>query len=192
MTDPTTDAALAAAFLEGQPGSRDALLARWLPEVLQWCARLGGPRVDPEDAAQDVLVVVIRRVEALDAPENFGPWLFGITRNVLRQHRRRAWVRRWIPGASTEQPSAWPGPERTTLRMETGRQVLEILERVPAAQREVLVLCDLEERTAGEVARLLGVPEGTVRSRLRLGRARFRKLAERRDLTPLRPCEEGS
>ena len=48
------------------------------------------------------------------------------------------------------------------------------------AQREVLVLCDLEERTAIEAAKLLGVPVGTVKSRLRLGRARFKEKPARR------------
>ena len=57
-----------------------------------------------------------------------------------------------------------------------------VLEKLPANQREALVLCVVEERSASEVAELLGVPTGTVKSRLRLARERFRTLAEKRGL----------
>jgi len=58
--------------------------------------RLGGPRIDAEDAAHDVFLVVFRRLPDLDDPQAFRSWLFGITRRVVAAHRRRAWVRRAI------------------------------------------------------------------------------------------------
>lgn len=176
---------LMTAFVEGRPGARDALVDRWLPEVLQWCARLGGPRVDPEDAAQDVVVIVITRAESLDDPTRFRAWLFGITRRVLAAHRRRAWFRRWVPGASTAHAHGADDPHADAEADQTGRRVQALLERLPAAQREVLVLCDLEERSAIEAAELLDVPVGTVKSRLRLGRERFRALCREHDIGPI-------
>jgi RNA polymerase sigma-70 factor (ECF subfamily) len=189
---PPSDPDLLAAFVAGRPGARDALLDRWLPEVLQWCARLGGPRVDPEDAAQDVVVVLITRVADLRDPARFPSWLFGVTRRVLAAHRRRAWLRRWVPGASTyDAPDPDAGAEHRLEADQTGRRVLRLLEELPAAQREALVLCDLEDRSAAEAAELLDVPVGTVKSRLRLGRERFRALCRAHDIGPLAIAEES-
>jgi RNA polymerase sigma-70 factor (ECF subfamily) len=173
------------AFVRGDAGARNALLDAWLPLVLQWATRLGGPSVDPEDAAQDVFIVVLRKLEGLQDLNGFAPWVFGVTRRVVSQHRRRAWVRRWVPGASTERTSSRPGPEAATARAEIGRQVLEILELLPAAQREALVLCEMEERTIAEAAGLANVPVGTIKSRLRLGREAFRRHAATTDLGQL-------
>lgn len=189
MTPRRPDPALAHAFVRGEPGARDALLDAWLPIVLQWAARLGGPHIDPEDIAQDVFIVVLRRLADVQDLDAFSGWLFGVTRKTVAAHRRRAWFRRWVPGATPDRASEAPGPEAETLTARRGRQVQALLERLPAAQREVLVLCDVEERTAVEAAELVGVPVGTVRSRLRLGRATFRRLATRADLEPLPSTE---
>ena len=152
-----------------------ALVDACLPEVLGWCTRLGGPRVDAEDAAHDVLIVLLKRVSSLERPHRFRSWLFGTTRRVLAAHRRRAWVRRWAPGVSTEVEAVGLGPERRARLSENSRLVQEALETLPRAQREVVVLADAEERSATEIAALLDLPVGTVKSRLRLGRARFAK-----------------
>lgn len=179
------DPDLPAAVLRGEPGARDALLGAWLPVVLQWAARLGGPRTDAEDVAQDVFLVVLRKLPQVRDLDGFPAWLYGITRKTVAAHRRRAWFRRWVPGVEPEGISSAPGPEQDALAARRARQVQALLEQLPTAQREVLVLCDLEERTAVEAAELIGVPVGTVRSRLRLGRERFRTLAASHPLEPL-------
>lgn len=145
------------------------------PTVARWCARLGGPRVDAEEAAQDVMMTLLRR----PVPEaELVAFAYGVTRNVIANHRRRVWWRRWLPGASVDRPGRHT-PLVDVESRETARNVAALLEALTASQREVIVLCDLEERSASEVAILLGVPEGTVRSRLRLARAAFRELAPR-------------
>ena len=190
MTHRPTDATLAAAFVEGRPGARDALLAHWLPRVLRWAARLGGPSIDPEDIAQEVFIVVIRRLADVEDLSKASAWLYGVTRKVVAQHRRRAWLRRWVPGASTERASEQPGPDSHAEKSQLGQAVHDLLDKLPATQREALVLVDLEERPTAEAAELIGIPLGTLKSRLRLGRARFRTLAERRDLASLLPARE--
>src|SRR6185503_16699218 len=104
-------------------------------------------------------------------------WAFGITRGVLRNHRRRAWLRRCVHGLVGGLVDPGPDPARLVEMGERARLVEAVLAALTPAHREVLVLCDLEERGRSEVAGLLGVPEGTVKSRLRLARARFRALA---------------
>ncbi len=179
---------------QGHDAARDRLVDAALPLVLGWCSRLGGPKVDPEDAAHDVLMTALARLHSLEDVERFGPWLYGITRRTLAGHRRRAWVKRWVPGATVfEAADPAPGPDHHRELSEIGAQVQAVLERLPPAQREVLVLCVVEERSATEAAALLGVPSGTIKSRLRLARERFRRLAEQRGLDAwILPVTEGS
>lgn len=156
------------------PGALDRLCAVWLPVVLGWTHRLGGPRVNAEDAAHDVFLVVFDRLGDLRSPGAFQSWLYGITRRVVAAKRRRAWVRRWLPGAVPDEADDGPDPARRTEQSEVADAVWQALEALPAHHREVLVLCDLEERPDSEVAELLGVPKGTVKSRLRRARIGLR------------------
>lgn len=167
----------------GDVAARQALFEASLPAVMRWCARLGGPYVDAEDAAQDVLLRVFDRLDELEKPEAFDAWLFSITRRVLAWHRRRVWWRRWVPGASLERATERDCPEQATSDARLAHHIHHILERLPEPQREVVVLCYIEERSTSEAARLLGISQGTVKSRLRLGRTRFAALARQRGLT---------
>ena len=167
----------------GDEAAREAVFETWLPVVLGWCVRLGGPRVDAEDAAHDVFLVVMRRLGDVERPDRFAGWLFGITRRVLRQHRRRAWVTRWQPNRALDHiPDHMPGSDTRVAHNQLCQQVWRILDDLPPSQREALVLASIEERSLREVSQILGVPQGTVSSRLRLGRAKFERLARSRGL----------
>ncbi len=165
--------------VRGGTGDRDRLLDTWLPVVVRWCAHLGGPGVDAEDAAHDVFIVALRRLDRLYDEAHTAAWLFGITRRVLAQHRRRAWVRRWVPGLSIDPADKARGPAALVSVSETAARVQAVLDQLPAAERDVLVLCLVEERSDREVAEMLGVPHGTVKSRMRRARARFLEIAQR-------------
>lgn len=169
---------------EGGTTTQEALFEAWLPVVLRWCSRLGGPKVDAEDAAHDVLVTALTRLHTLRNPADFPAWLFGITRRTLAWHRRRAWVQRWVPGFMPEVVDHRAGPESATASSELGVRVQEVLEELPTELREVLILCDLEERPDEAVATLLAIPLGTVKSRLRRARRRFAEAALTAGLGP--------
>ena len=160
--------------MDDAPGALSRLCDQWLPVVLGWTTRLAGPRIDAEDAAHDVFVVVFRRLHELHRPEAFGAWLYGITRRVVSAHRRRAWLRRWMPGGVPDVPSTQPDPSRIAEQASVADRVWAGLDALPMHHREVLVLCDLEERADSEVAEMLGVPKGTVKSRLRRARLALR------------------
>lgn len=150
------------AALEGDLRAWESVVQEWIPAVVQWARRLGGPSIDPHDVAQEVFETLWRRLD---------------TRRVVAGHRRRAWLRRWVPGLD---PADVPGHRVAPPDAERGelaRRVWQVLDRLPPPQREVLVLCDMEERTSAEVATLLDIPHPTVRSRLRLARERFRQEA---------------
>lgn len=160
----------------GLPGAMDALLDAWLPVVMGWCLRLGASPVDAEDLTHEVFLIVFRKVQSLREPRAFPAWLYGITRRVLAAHRRKAWFRRWLPGVEPTAIDPNPTPLDAAQTSEVAQQVWEALSLIPDKHREVLVLCDLEERADSEVAAMLGVPKGTVKSRLRRARANLRSL----------------
>lgn len=168
---------LVAQARRGDPAATERLVDLTLPVVLRWCVRLCGAGVNAEDAAHDTLIVVLDRLPSLQQPEAYAVWLYGCTRRVLARHRRKAWLRRWVPGAAVEErvdPAL--DPLDRSAQSETIRRVRAALAQVSVEHREVLVLCDLEERSNTEVAEMLGIPPNTVRSRLNRARAKLREL----------------
>lgn len=171
------------------PDDEDSFLAEVLPVVTGWCSRLASPGMDAEAAAHEVLIVLLRRRADLRPGAPILPWAWGITRHVVRVQRRTAWLRRWFAGREPEGPAS-TDPHRDYATAERTRLVHTILHALAEHHREVLVLCDVEERSRADVAELLGVPVGTVKSRLRLAREAFRVEAERRGLTVVLLLEE--
>lgn len=191
MTVSQPGIGFARAAIDGSDQAIDDLARAWLPTVYAWCHRLGGPGIDAEGAAHDVLMVMCRRVADVRTPESFPSWLFGTCRRVIANHRRRAWLRRWVPGPVRERAAPGAGPERHAEAREAADIVWTALDKLPTAQREVLVLCELEERSQSEAAGLLGVPLGTVKSRLRSARRAFRAEVEASGRAPGRDASRA-
>jgi RNA polymerase sigma-70 factor (ECF subfamily) len=179
----------------GDDQALNVLLERLIPVVVNRARRLGGPRI-AEDAAQDTLWQVTTHIAELRDPLAFRGWLHQIIRRVVDRHRKRAWVARWV-GALEHDVSDWSRlPEREVEKRKCAELVESILERIPKPQREVLVLAKVEGHTLPEVAALVGVAEGTARSRLRLAIERFtlhaKRLGLEPDLSPLYETEVAS
>lgn len=165
----------------GDRAAIDTMALAWGPTVLRWCARLGGPDVDPEDAAHDTIIRILGKLHKLEDSVAFPAWLFQTCRSVISLHRRRAWVRRII-GPFTGDPV---DPVDRFEESDLASAVQAALDVMPVDLREVLVLCDVEERTDTEAAHLLGIPVGTAKSRLRRARERFEIEATARGLAPV-------
>jgi len=169
---------------EGEDRALDQLAEEVVPILLRWCTRLGGPKVDPEDVAHDVLVVMVQKLPTLRDPDRFGAWLFQITRKQLANHRRKSWARQWLTGFFPTFSAGGAGTDDGVWQAELSSAVQEALDVLPVEQREALVLCDIEEMKDAEAAVLLEIPEGTLKSRLRLARKRFREFLAEREITP--------
>src|SRR4051794_18610769 len=140
------------------------LLRRHGPMVLGVCRRLLRNEADAADAFQATFLVLARRAGSVRPAALVGHWLYGVARRTAL-HARRAEARR---KAKEREAGARRPPWEDSDDL---REVLDAeLERLPRSQREVIVLCDLEDRGRTEVAALLGCPEGTVASRLDRGR----------------------
>lgn len=140
-------------------------------QIYRWAILLGLRPPEAEDATQEVFAIASRRIDTCHAEEALGSWLYQITRRVVANVRRKGWWKRVL--LSEEAPFGAFDEKETS---DTAKEIAirGCLERLPRAQAEVLVLMDVEGFTREEAADMLGVPPGTVASRLRLGRKAFR------------------
>jgi RNA polymerase sigma-70 factor (ECF subfamily) len=146
--------------------------------VYRQAARLGGPGIDAEDAAQEVFMVVARKLDTFDATSLITTWLYGITLNVIRSLRRRARIRRLFELGAVEKSEV---PVRSIDRAEVldaHRIAYEILDKIAPKKREAFILAEFEGLSCEEIAQLVGTRTETVWSRLHYARKEF---AERLD-----------
>ncbi len=175
------EARLVADLCQGDTEARSRFYRQYHRDVLGWCRRLGCGMVDPEDAAQDVFERALDRVGSFRGESSLRRWLFGLTRKVLANQRRRARTRRlreWLSWDHADrQASSERQPDQAVADAETLHQVQQCLAALTRRQREVLVLCAIEGRSGDEVAELLGIPRATVYTRLHSARSAFERRA---------------
>jgi RNA polymerase sigma-70 factor (ECF subfamily) len=144
--------------------------------------RLGVRETDASDQAQRVFLTVYAKLAEFEGRSRMTTWLFAICQRVASDYRRSAPIRREVATDAAEMDlySAWHGDAAS--KTETGQRtrVAEaILDKLPEAQRIVFALFELEEMSGDEIAELLGVSVGTVRSRLRIAREVFAREVKR-------------
>jgi RNA polymerase sigma factor (sigma-70 family) len=145
----------------------EALVRRHGPMVLGLCRRILRDPQDAEDAFQAAFLVLVRKAASIARPELLGNWLYGVASRTARAARaaaekRRAKEAEAMPREQPAQENPWQ-----ELQPFLDRE----LNRLPAKYRIPMVLCHLEEKSRQEAARMLGLPEGTLSSRLARGRA---------------------
>jgi RNA polymerase sigma-70 factor (ECF subfamily) len=154
--------------------------------VWRLLCRLGVPRAEVDDAAQNVFIVVAQRLDEVSA-EKERTFLYGTAlRMAATLHRNRG--RRMRLEATLVDDAARPAlPDEVLERRRALALLDEVLNGLDAELREVFVLSEIEELSASEVAAIAGIPAGTVASRLRRARQKFdervRRLQAQRDKT---------
>lgn len=148
--------------------------------VYRQAARLGGPAIDAEDAAQEVFMVVARKLDTFDATSLITTWLYGITLNVIRSLRRRARIRRLFElGAAEKTEVAVRSIDRAEVA-DAHRIAYEILDKLAPKKREAFILAEFEGLSCEEIAQLCGTRTETVWSRLHYARKEFAERLEAR------------
>lgn len=172
--DVTTDEDLCRAALAGEEDAFRELVLRYQDGICGWAAQfLGEHRAEAEDVAQEVFLAVHRGLPRFRFDSAFRTWLYSVARHVMLNHRRgllRSMAGRWrslwededemdVPDGRPELIEALEkGEEQELLRRAMGR--------LSETSRTVLSLRDGEGLSYEEIARVMGVPLGTVRSRL--------------------------
>lgn len=138
--------------------------------------RLGVVDRDAEDLAQEVFVIVHRRLHTFDPARPVRPWLFGIAYNVWRDHHKRASSRHEQLAALPLEPDASDPGFRA---IEAAQLVRMALQHLPEERRVVFIQHELDRVPIREVAQILQIPVNTAYSRLRVGRGEFRDAVQR-------------
>ena len=137
--------------------------------------RLGVRSADVPDLLQEVFLVVHRRRGELRAGAPVGPFLYGVAAGLASNYRRRAFRRLEVLGSELEAHDD-EDPERELVRSRQRRRIEDALDALEPDKRAVFVMFELEAMSGKEIATALGVPIGTVHSRLHAAR---RELAAR-------------
>jgi RNA polymerase sigma-70 factor (ECF subfamily) len=171
-------ALLAAVAARGDRDAFAALFGHFAPRVKAYLLRLGLPGAQAEELAQETMLTVWRRAEQFDpATHGAAAWIFTIARNLRVDAVRRD---RLMPRLDMLAESP-PPPAHADMVLQSaqhGERVRAALASLPAEQAEVVRLSFFDDRPHAEIERALGIPLGTVKSRLRLAMARLRALLD--------------
>lgn len=166
----------------GQGGDRaaiDALLRRHHGRIWAICRRLAGNDADAADATQEAMLLIVRRIGTFDGRSQFTTWAHRVATNACLDELRRRKRRRADPLPDDDAEHGRATPDRSTPIDATVSERMAIdaaLAALPEEFRAPIVLRDLAGHDYAEIAAILDIPAGTVRSRIARGRARLAEL----------------
>ena len=157
------------------------------------CYRFTGDATDAEDITQDVFIKVYRNLASFDADKgSFGTWITTLTRNMLVDNYRRTRLDRATdsmdvsasgeddgPVMSERLADTRPNQEQQYAGLELKARIQSALAKISPDLREAVILRDLEDLDYKEIALILKIPEGTVKSRISRGRGELARLLRR-------------
>lgn len=188
-TAADADANLVARCLAGEETAWEDLVKLHTRRVYSICYRFTSRDSEAQDLTQEVFLRVFKNLRSFRAGEgSFVVWLTRLTRNLLIDHYRRTRLDR---ATDSLEDQATLLEEKTAMMARTdgmlaGREASELLQhalqKLSPDLRETVILRDLEELEYREIAQVLNVPEGTVKSRLNRGRAELARVLKRRNV----------
>lgn len=173
-TDRILDEYLVAAARTGDHAAWERLVARWQPRLHRHAWRLGGDSERALDRVQEAWIDILRGLRQLDDTAAFPAWAYRIvTRRCQRAYRLD--LRQVDADPPVDAASEPPMPERTSAEFAIDLQkVLAVMQSLPPGQRAALALYHLDQLSIGEIATILEIPPGTVKTRLMHARRKLR------------------
>jgi RNA polymerase sigma-70 factor (ECF subfamily) len=169
--------------LNGEEAAWEDLVKVHTRRVYAICYRFTGSDHQAQDLTQDVFLRIFRSLKSFRVGEgSFAVWLTRLTRNLLIDHYRRSKLERATDSIETQLPmleetQAMSGRADGLLAGREASEALQgALQKLSPELRETVILRDLEELEYREIAQVLHVPEGTVKSRLNRGRAELARI----------------
>jgi len=168
------DGELVRRFLAGDAGAATDLITRHERRVYAVCLRVLGNPDDAADAAQDALLAMIRKLDGFRGEAAFTTWLYRVAMNVCYDHLRRA-KRRPVLRRDEDAPAPEPALDDHADAVAGAHDVAAALAQVPEDFRVAIVLADVHDLPYDEIAKVLDLPVGTVKSRVHRGRIALAK-----------------
>lgn len=176
--------------MAGEASAWKELVGSYYRLVYYLCFKFTSSSSDAEDLTQDIFLKLFCSLSRFDSEKgSFKTWIKQVTRNHLVDNFRASQVIRAsesleevLGGESEGSFKAYnlidgrPSPEQSFASLEARAQVYAALRQLSSYNRDVVILCDLEERSYSEAAQILGIPVGTVKSRLNRGRVELARV----------------
>ena len=188
---------LALACMAGDAGAWQQLVRLQHRRIYGICYRFTGSQADAEDLTQDVFIKLYRSLSSFDPAKGaFQTWIVTLTRNLLVDHFRRTRQDRATDSLDITLSDNGDGPTRADQLADTRSvqfesvdqqqmrvRIQNALKQISPELREAVILRDLEDLDYKEIAQVLRIPEGTVKSRISRGRAELARILQREGIT---------
>ena len=176
--------------LNGDEGAWEDLVRQHTRQVYGLCFRFTNSAQEAQDLTQDVFLRVFKTIKSFRSTEgSFHTWLARVTRNLLIDHYRRSRQERVTDSIEEQLPmleqsggAAPVRPDQALAGLEASTILQQTLQKLSPDLREAVILRDLQEMEYREIASVLGIPEGTVKSRINRGRAELARLLRKQKL----------
>ncbi|HLX75777.1 MAG TPA: sigma-70 family RNA polymerase sigma factor [Terriglobales bacterium] len=180
--------------LTGDAAAWEDIVRRYQRRIYNICYRFAGSAVDADDLTQEVFIKMYKTLDSYDVERGaFTTWITTITRNLLVDHFRKGKHDRLTdsldasPGPEEEgralgeqiEDKSRVSPDEQVRSREAGETVHHALQKLSPELREAVILRDLQDMDYKEIAAVLKVPEGTVKSRINRGRVELARLLSR-------------
>lgn len=193
MEDAQVAALLVRRCVAGDAAAWEEIVQRYHRRIYNICYRFAGSADDAQDLTQDVFIRMYRTLNTYDTEKGaFTTWLTTMTRNMLVDHFRKTKQERLtdsLDATNSEHedalplgdriPDQGPAPDSGVQSREAREAVHQALQKLSPELREAVILRDLQDLDYREIAMVLKVPEGTVKSRINRGRAELGRLLQR-------------
>jgi len=167
-----------------QGGDRAALtglINRWSPRLRRYVRRLTDGHDDTEDLVQEIWASVVKKLSRLRDPACFPQWIYRIATTRCADWTRQKTRQRKLKKTAGEESAVTVEPESTGAENKRMQLLREAIGRLPAEQRALVSLFYVDEMSVREISEALGLPEGTVKSRLFHLRESLKQTIERKE-----------
>jgi RNA polymerase sigma factor (sigma-70 family) len=195
---PATPDSLIEQCLAGDQAAWEQIVRQNWRKVFNVAYKFVGKHDEAEDLAQDIFLKIFKALKSFDRRANFQTWIISISRNLCIDHYRsvrkeRQTIARDVDSNDLQPATTDRGPYAQAEHQDLRAQLRQALETLPITLRTAVVLRDLQELSYQEIADRLGLPEGTVKSRINRGRIELaHQLRRLQDNQPVKPRKRGT
>ena len=198
---PATPDSLIEQCLAGDQVAWEQIVRQNWRKVFNVAYKFVGKHDEAEDLTQDIFLKIFKALGTFDRRANFQTWIISISRNLCIDHYRsvrkeRQTIARDVDSNDLQPATTERGPYAQAEHQDLKAQLRQALETLPVTLRTAVVLRDLQELSYQEIADRLGLPEGTVKSRINRGRIelahQLRRVQENQPVRPRTRAKRGA
>jgi RNA polymerase sigma-70 factor (ECF subfamily) len=184
--------------LRGDQQAWDQIVHQYWRKVFNVAYKFVAKHDEAEDLTQDIFLKIFKALKTFDRRANFQTWIISISRNLCIDHYRsvrkeRQTIARDVDSSELQPATPDRGPYAQAEHQDLRAQLRQALETLPVTLRTAVVLRDLQELSYQEIADRLGLPEGTVKSRINRGRIELaHQLRRLQENQPVKPRKRGA